>query len=116
MAVEQKAHLSYLRIAPRKTRSVANLIKGLSVNEAEAQLLVERRRPAKPLLKLLRSAVANAKNNQKDEQTGFNYATFDCEAYTVTGHWHDDAGKELWQRVPTDPKWHDRPATQEKVN
>jgi len=60
----QTAQLRYLRIAPRKTRGVADLIRGLSVNEAEAQLLVQRRRPAKALLKLLRSAVANAKNNK----------------------------------------------------
>lgn len=55
--------LNYLRIAPRKVRMVANLVKGLSVNEAEAQLLMEKRRPAKPLLKLLRSAVAAAQHN-----------------------------------------------------
>lgn len=60
----QTAKLSYLRIAPRKTRSVADLIRGLSANEAEAQLMIQRRRPAKALLKLLRSAVANAKNNK----------------------------------------------------
>jgi large subunit ribosomal protein L22 len=57
----QTAKLNYLRITPRKVRSVGDLIKGLSVNEAEAQLLAQTRRPAKPLLKLLRSAVANAK-------------------------------------------------------
>jgi large subunit ribosomal protein L22 len=61
----QTATLHYLRVAPRKVRSVGDLIKGLSVNEAEAQLMVQRRRPAQPLLKLLRSAVANAKNNAK---------------------------------------------------
>jgi large subunit ribosomal protein L22 len=60
----QTAKLNYLRIAPRKTRSVADLIRGLSVNEAEAQLMVQRRRPAKAILKLLRSAVSNAKNNK----------------------------------------------------
>jgi large subunit ribosomal protein L22 len=60
----QTAKLNYLRIAPRKTRSVADLIRGLRVDEAEAQLMVQRRRPAKPILKLLRSAVANAKNNK----------------------------------------------------
>ena len=60
----QKAQLRYLRIAPRKTRSVADLIRGLSVNDAEAQLMVQRRRPAKALLKLLRSAVSNAKNRK----------------------------------------------------
>jgi len=60
----QTAKLNYLRIAPRKTRAVSDLIRGLSVNDAEAQLMVQRRRPAKSLLKLLRSAVANAKNNK----------------------------------------------------
>ncbi len=62
---QQTAKLNYLRIAPRKVRSVADLVKGLSVNDAEAQLLAQRRRPAKALLKLLRSAVANAKNNKR---------------------------------------------------
>lgn len=60
--MRQTATLRYLRIAPRKMRLVSNLIRGLSVNEAEAQLLFERRRPARPLLKLLRSAVQAAKN------------------------------------------------------
>ena len=61
------AKLSFLRMAPRKVRSVGDLIKGLPVNEAEAQLLVQTRRPSKTLLKLLRSAVANAKNNKHAE-------------------------------------------------
>jgi len=61
----QIAKLNYLRIAPRKTRLVAQMIKGLSVNEAEAELLVNPKRPSGVVLKLLRSAVANAKNNQK---------------------------------------------------
>ncbi len=61
----QTAKLHYLRIAPRKVRSVGDLIKGLSANEAEAQLLLQRRRPAKALLKLLRSAVANAAANKR---------------------------------------------------
>ena len=60
------AQLRYLRIAPRKVRSVADLVRGLPVNDAEAQLLVQTRRPAKPLLKLLRSAVSNAKNNKQN--------------------------------------------------
>jgi large subunit ribosomal protein L22 len=62
---QQIAKLNYLRIAPRKVRSVGDLVKGLSVNDAEAQLMIQRRRPAQALLKLLRSAVSNAKNNKK---------------------------------------------------
>jgi large subunit ribosomal protein L22 len=48
-------------MTPRKVRAVADLLRGRAVNEAEAELMLQRRRAAKPLLKLLRSAVANAK-------------------------------------------------------
>lgn len=57
--------LNYLRIAPRKARLVANLIKNLSVNEAQAQLMINPNRVSEPILKLLNSAVANAVNNKK---------------------------------------------------
>ncbi|MBI2037196.1 MAG: 50S ribosomal protein L22 [Candidatus Liptonbacteria bacterium] len=63
--IRQTAALHYLRVAPRKVRAVADLIRGLPVGEAEAQLTLSPRRPARPLLKLLRSAVANAKNNKQ---------------------------------------------------
>ncbi|OGY68346.1 MAG: 50S ribosomal protein L22 [Candidatus Harrisonbacteria bacterium RIFCSPLOWO2_02_FULL_45_10c] len=59
------AKLNYLHIAPRKVRLVASALRGLSVNEAEAQLLFRTQRSSQPLLKLLRSAVANAKYNHK---------------------------------------------------
>jgi large subunit ribosomal protein L22 len=65
METQYVAKLSFLRMAPRKVRSVGDLIKGLPVNEAEAQLLMQTRRPSRALLKLLRSAVANAKNNKQ---------------------------------------------------
>jgi large subunit ribosomal protein L22 len=58
-------------MTPRKVRAVADLIRGLSVNEAEAQLLVQRRRPADVLLKLLRSAVSNAKNSKMNVEKLF---------------------------------------------
>ncbi len=62
--MKQIAKLNYLRMAPRKVRAVANLLKGLPVHEAEAQLISLGRRAAAPLLKLLRSAVADIKNNK----------------------------------------------------
>lgn len=65
MSKTQVAQLRYLRMAPRKVRLVADLIKGLPVSHAEAILLMQSRRASGALLKLLRSAVANAKNNQK---------------------------------------------------
>jgi len=59
------AKLNHLHIAPRKVRLIASALRGLSTNEAEAQLLFRPQRSSKPLLQLLRSAVANAKNNHK---------------------------------------------------
>jgi large subunit ribosomal protein L22 len=58
-----KATLKYSRTSPRKMRMVADLIRGLQVEEAEKLLEFTIRRPAKPILKLLKSAVANAENN-----------------------------------------------------
>lgn len=60
------ARLRYLRIAPRKVRSVADLIRGMSVPAAQAQLLVQRRRAATPLAKLLESVIANASGLDMD--------------------------------------------------
>ena len=60
----QTAQLNYLRIAPRKVRLITDLIKNLPVSEAEAQLTLVPQKAAVPVLKLLRSAIANAKNNQ----------------------------------------------------
>jgi large subunit ribosomal protein L22 len=59
---EAKAKLKYLRIAPRKTRLVADLIRGKSASKALLDLSFSKKRAAKPLLKLVNSAVANAKN------------------------------------------------------
>lgn len=55
--------LRYLHIAPRKVRLIANTLRGLSVGEAEAQLLLRPQRSANELLKLLRSAASNIRRN-----------------------------------------------------
>ena len=56
------ASLSYLRIAPRKVRLVADHVRGMAVGEALAMLKYTPQAAAKPLAKLLRSAVANAED------------------------------------------------------
>lgn len=58
-----KAELNYLRIAPRKVRLIADLIKGMDVRRAELELEHMTKRPAAELLKLLKSASANAEHN-----------------------------------------------------
>ena len=57
------AKLNNLRIAPRKTRLVGNLVKGLDVQEALNQLEVNVRSTCPHLKKLLKSAIANGENN-----------------------------------------------------
>ncbi len=57
------ARLRQLRISPRKTRLIARLIVGMSVNEAFRELRVLPKHAAEPILKLVRSAVANAEHN-----------------------------------------------------
>jgi len=56
------ASLSFLRIAPRKVRLVADQVRGMPVGDALAVLKFRPHAAAKPLAKLLRSAVANAEN------------------------------------------------------
>ena len=55
-----KATIRYLRIAPRKVRLVADLIRGKNVEEALNLLQFTSKSSAKPLAKLVKSAVANA--------------------------------------------------------
>lgn len=59
------AKLSNLRISARKVRLVADMIRGKSTDKAVAILSFTTKRAAKPMLKLLNSAMANAKNNLK---------------------------------------------------
>jgi len=61
--IQVKAKLNYLRISPRKVRLVADLIRGKRVIEAQNILDFTLKRAAKPLKKLLNSAVANAEHN-----------------------------------------------------
>lgn len=59
-AVGPHATLSFLRVAPRKVRLVADHVRGMPVGDALSMLKYTPQAAAKPLAKLLRSAVANA--------------------------------------------------------
>jgi len=59
------AKLRYLRIAPRKVRLVADLVRGKLVEDAQTILNFTVKKASQPLLKLLKSAVSNAENNFK---------------------------------------------------
>ncbi len=62
--MEAQASVKYIRMSARKVRLLADLIRGKSVADSETQLLVSSKIARNPLLKLLKSAVANAQKKQ----------------------------------------------------
>ena len=58
--MEATARVRFLRVAPRKVRYLADIIRGKPVGEALDLLAFTPRAAAKPLSKLLQSAVSNA--------------------------------------------------------
>ena len=63
--MDVKAKLRFLRMSPKKVRLVIDVIRGMDAEEAQTQLQFVNKRAAKPVLKLLNSAIANALNNSK---------------------------------------------------
>lgn len=64
------AKLRYLRMSPRKVRLVTDLLCGLPTEKAIIQLENMSKISAGPILKLLRSAIANAKHNYEMKEEG----------------------------------------------
>ena len=60
--MEAVANLKYLRISPRKVKIVLDLIRGKDVATATAILMQTPKAASEPVLKLLKSAAANAEN------------------------------------------------------
>ena len=58
-----RAHARDLHIAPRKMRLVTNLVKNMNALDAITQLQHTEKKASPMLIKLIQSAVANAKNN-----------------------------------------------------
>ncbi len=64
-----KAELTSYNQSPRKVRLVTELVKGKRVSEALAQLSFLPKRASLPIVKLIESAAANAKNQGEDPTT-----------------------------------------------
>jgi len=58
-----KSFLKNYRQSPRKVRLVADLVRGKSVEVALRDMIFVTKRATDPIAKLIKSAVANAKNN-----------------------------------------------------
>lgn len=72
-----QATLRYARISPRKVQIVCDLIRGKSVPEATAVLMATPKAASELMLKILKSAAANAENNhQMDPEKLYVSATY----------------------------------------
>ncbi len=87
MKKEITAKLKFLRMSPRKVRLVLDLIRGLGVNEALVQLQMLYKQAAKPVLKLLKSAMANAKNNFAIEEESLKIKTVFVDSGPTLKRW-----------------------------
>jgi large subunit ribosomal protein L22 len=61
--MQVSAKLKNLRVSQRKTRLVADLVRGKNIDVARVQLQFSTKKTSENILCLLNSAVANAKNN-----------------------------------------------------
>lgn len=62
--MEARATLRNVRVAPRKTRLVADMVRGMSVSRALEVLQFTQKKPAGIVSKVIASAVANAQDSQ----------------------------------------------------
>ncbi len=62
--MEVRARLRFARLAPRKARLVANLIRGKGSEEAVNILSFTKKAASRVILKLLKSAIANAQQKK----------------------------------------------------
>jgi large subunit ribosomal protein L22 len=61
-----RAEARYMRISPQKARLVVDLIRGRSADSARLTLRTVNKRIAPSVLKVLESAIANARNTSTD--------------------------------------------------
>ncbi|MEE1279984.1 MAG: 50S ribosomal protein L22 [Oscillospiraceae bacterium] len=67
--MEAKAYLRYARISPRKVQIVLDLIRNQPADKAMAILKHTPKAASELLVKLLKSAIANAENNHNMDKT-----------------------------------------------
>ena len=66
--MEVKAVAKYIRISPQKAKLVVDLVRGKKIHEAQQVLIFTRKYAAGVVGKLLKSAVANAKQNSNVDE------------------------------------------------
>ncbi len=89
-----RAKLRNYRVSPRKARLLADQIRGRGVEEALTLLDLSPKRFARPLAKLVRSALANAQEKNEREKAGIDVDNLVIGTVTV------DQGPSMWRIRP----------------
>src|SRR5262245_61290788 len=89
--MEVRARLGNYRISARKARLVADQVRGKAVGEALAILELSAKSFARPLAKLVRSALANAEDRNNRQKAGIDIDNL------VVRHVSVDQGPSMWR-------------------
>jgi len=89
--MEAKATLRNYRVSARKARLLADEIRGKGVEDALTILDLSTKRFAKPLAKLVRSALANAEEKNERDRAGIDVDNLVVETIMV------DQGPSMWR-------------------
>jgi large subunit ribosomal protein L22 len=85
-----KARGKYFKVSPQKARLVVDLIRGRGVNQALGILKVTPKRACRHVEKVLKSAIANAKEKQP---------TIDVDRLYVYRAYVDSGPTKMWKRI-----------------
>jgi large subunit ribosomal protein L22 len=85
-----KAKGKYFKLSPQKARLVINMIRGQNVGKALGILKVTPKRACRPIEKVLKSAIANAKEKQP---------TVDVDRLYVYRAYVDSGPTKMWKRI-----------------
>jgi len=91
------AKLRHLRIAPRKVRLVADLIRDKSIEEAQTILNFVIKKAGLSILKLLNQAIANAKNNFRLDPTNLFVSKITVDEGPKLKRWRPRARGQTYQ-------------------
>jgi len=89
--MEVRARLKNYRVSAQKARLLANEIRGKGVEEALVILDLSNKRFARPLGKLVRSALANAEERNNRDHAGIDVDNLIVKEVTV------DQGASMWR-------------------
>jgi large subunit ribosomal protein L22 len=91
----------FARISPRKARLVVDMVRGLNIEEAISTLDFSKRRGAYFLSGVLKSAIANAEENDADVSKLFVESTWVDAGPTIKRFQPKDRGRAhpIWKRT-----------------